>query len=108
MRILLCIAIILGFPAVSTGAFAQASCLNLDRSGAWAAMENTCSTGIDFQLTDEGSCAGWRCSGYVGPGGRYMLGSISGYARYYACYSPGGIGDVTARCSASGECYCWD
>lgn len=87
---------------------AQASCLYIDRNDIYHSFVNTCSVGIDFDFNDEGSCAGWSCSGYVNAGGRFSTGGVTGDVDWVECRSPGGIGDVIAVCDSAGRCSCKD
>ena len=87
---------------------AQAACLTIDWNDGYHPFVNNCNVGIDFQFTDQGSCAGWTCSGYVGSGGRFGTGGLKGNVQWYECKSPEGIGDVTARCNDNGDCVCKD
>lgn len=87
---------------------AQATCLYVDWNDMYHPFVNTCGVGIDFNFTDEWGCRGWSCSGYVGPGGRFGTGGLTGAVEWVECQSPGGIGDVIAMCDSSGNCSCKD
>lgn len=83
---------------------AAASCLSVN-GYMW---ENRCGVGIDFEWTDQGSCRGWSCSGYVAPYGSNAWGGPEGRYEWVECKSPGGKGDVVAMCNSSGNCACKD
>lgn len=87
---------------------AQATCLYMDWNDVWRPFVNTCNVGIDFDFSDQGSCRGWSCSGYVAPYGRFQVGNVTGTLQWVECQSPGGNGDVIAVCDSSGNCSCRD
>ena len=86
------------------------NCLSFDRSkGYWVYVINKCSFGVDFLVNHEGGCGDWGCSDYVGRNKRKLFGGdITGRIRWFACASPGGLGDVLARRRENGTFYCYD
>lgn len=93
---------------ITVPAVAQSDCVSWDTSTGWGVFVNRCSTGVDIQFTDQGSCNGWQCSLYVSANGRNAAGNLKGRISWFYCMSPGGIGDVVADCDAGGNCQCKD